>query len=190
MRKFIDDMFNLVRLRVYTLDNYQYPFWQPALVLTLLGLVSAAGAEGFTANLGVRIAFFVLLNWVETLLFVGFLSWWLKRVGWKPPLPLFALVVMSNAPQLLSPLTSWLPESIAQLILLLLALLCVVILVHALSSISRLPRLRILLGMVLFTPLAFVILLVLLQVAQSNHWLAMENNAARDKNIAQGVDTP
>jgi di/tripeptidase len=48
--QFVEDLLDLIRLRVKPLLHYSYPWWQPALLVTLLGVFSAAMAEQFSAT--------------------------------------------------------------------------------------------------------------------------------------------
>lgn len=183
MRQLIDDTLDLVRLRFKPLEEYQYPFWQPALVLTLLGVVSAAGAENFTGDTGERILFFVALNWLETTLFVAFIGWWLRLAKWKQSGSLFGIAVLANAPQFLEPLASWLPEGAATVAAFVIALYCVMILLQALAAVSGVNRLRIMLGVVLFAPLAMLTLSFMLSLAISNGWMEMPED------VRQSIET-
>ncbi|MBI3144749.1 MAG: hypothetical protein HYZ18_05675 [Pseudogulbenkiania sp.] len=171
MRILFDDALDLVRFRVRPLQYYQYSFWQPALLLTALGIIASAGAEGLGDNVQGRVAFFLLFTWLETLLFTQFMGLWLRLGKWKPSGSLFGLVVAANGLQIIEPLTSWLPDDAALAGAFALSLLTIMVLVHALATVSGVSRKRILLGVLLFSPLAMLLMGSTLSLAASLDWV-------------------
>lgn len=171
MRILFDDTLDLVRFRVRPLQYYQYSFWQPALLLTVLGIIASAGAEGLGDNVEGRVAFFLLFTWLETLLFTQFMGLWLRLGKWKPSGSLFGLVVAANGLQIIEPLTSWLPDDAALAGAFALSLLTIMVLVHALATVSGVSRKRILLGVLLFSPLAMMLMGSTLSLAASLDWV-------------------
>jgi hypothetical protein len=171
MRILFDDALDLVRFRVRPLQYYQYSFWQPALLLTALGFIASAGADGLGDNVEGRVAFFLLFTWLETLLFTQFMGLWLRLGKWKPSGSLFGLVVAANSVQILEPLTSWLPDDVALVGAFALSVLTITILVHALTAVSGVSRLRVLVGVLLFSPLAMMLMGSTLSLAASLDWV-------------------
>ena len=67
MQAMIDDALDLARLRVRPLEAYQYPLWQTALLITLLGVIAAAAGDGWIqGDWSTRVGFFVAVSWLET----------------------------------------------------------------------------------------------------------------------------
>ena len=113
MQAMIDDALDLARLRVRPLEAYQYPLWQTALLITLLGVIAAAAGDGWIqGDWSTRVGFFVAVSWLETGLLAVFMTGWLRHAGRQAPHSLLGLVALANAPQLLEPLASWLPADI------------------------------------------------------------------------------
>ncbi|XLM21985.1 hypothetical protein MKD33_09105, partial [Chromobacterium piscinae] len=110
MRVLIDDLFDLLRLRVKPLAAYQYVWWQPALLLTLLGAVSSGDTTELGSNVAGRIGFMVVFTWLETVLFARFIGFWLRWGKAELGGSLFGLVVVASGLQFIEPLTSWLPD--------------------------------------------------------------------------------
>ncbi|AUH51626.1 hypothetical protein CXB49_12750 [Chromobacterium sp. ATCC 53434] len=171
MRLLIDDVLDLLRLRVKPLAAYQYPLWQPALLLTALGLIASGDTAELGGNIAGRIGFMVLFTWLETLLFTRFMTFWLKLGKGELSGSLFGLVVVASGLQFLEPLTSWLPGDAAQVIDVLLSILGLVVLVNALVKVSGVSVLRVLAGVVLFAPLALLLLAMTLSAAQQAGWV-------------------
>ena len=102
--QFVEDLLDLIRLRVKPLLHYSYPWWQPALLVTLLGVFSAAMAEQFSAPPEGRILFFVALNWLELLLMANFFDWWLRQGNrWNGEGSLLPLLAVAQGIQVLEP---------------------------------------------------------------------------------------
>ena len=171
--RLIDDALELARFRIWTLEAYQYPFWQSALLLTLVGITSAASNEavGFVAGAGTRMLFFIILTWAETLLFMVFIGGWMKHAGWERPAPLFGLIVLTYAPQLLTPLTSWLPPDVSQGLNFALSVYSILLLMRSLTLISGLSRGRVIAGILLFAPVSILVMSLMLSVGVSAGWI-------------------
>lgn len=173
MQRFLDDVIDLVRGRVQPLEHYQYPFWQTALLLTLMGVFASARAVEIGGSTDGRLLFFVLFTWMQILLFVRFIGWWLRLAGAELEGSVFGLVVLTNSPQLLEPLASWLPDDVARGVTLALSLLSVIILIRALSSVSGVSKLRVFLGVLCYTPLAILLLTGLTGFAGQMGWIEL-----------------
>ncbi|KIA81669.1 hypothetical protein QR66_03615 [Chromobacterium piscinae] len=171
MRVLIDDLFDLLRLRVKPLAAYQYPWWQPALLLTLLGVIASGDTTELGSNVAGRIGFMVAFTWLETVFFIRFIGFWLRLGKAELAGSLFGLVVVASGLQFIEPLTSWLPDDVAAGADMLLSLLGLVVLVNALSQVSGVSKLRVLAGVVLFAPLALVLLAATLSLANTAGWV-------------------
>ncbi|QEL54929.1 hypothetical protein [Chromobacterium paludis] len=189
MRLLIDDVFDLLRLRVKPLAAYQYPLWQPALLLTVLGLISSGGTAELGGNIAGRIAYMVLFTWLETWFFTRFITFWLRLGKGEVAGSLFGLVVVASGLQFIEPLTSWLPEDVAAGVDMLLSLVGLVVLVNALSTVSGVSKLRVLAGVVLFAPLALVLLAATLSLANALGWVELPADMVammQEKGVASG----
>ncbi|MEO9383598.1 hypothetical protein [Chromobacterium phragmitis] len=173
MRLLIDDAIDLLRLRVKPLAAYQYPWWQTALFLTLMGAVSSGDTAELGDNIAGRVAFMVLFTWLQTLLFARFMAVWLRWSKGELAGSLFGLVVAANGLQLISPLTSWLPADVARVADLMLSLAGLVVLINALAKVSQVSVLRTLLGALLFAPLSLVLLAAALSFAKTAGWVEL-----------------
>ncbi|SCK19820.1 hypothetical protein [Vogesella sp. LIG4] len=160
----LHDAIDLVRLRVAPLEHYRYSPLQLLLVLLLLGTLAAAGAissgaRGEPANV---VALFTLYVTLETLGLSLFMRWWLSRGGERLPYSLFGLILACSGLQILDPLTYWLPDDVSQGLSMVLGIGNVLVLVNALTRCSGRSRGRVLLGILLFSPLSLALLLGLL----------------------------
>ncbi|MEQ6289172.1 hypothetical protein ACFPAG_00875 [Vogesella sp. GCM10023246] len=160
----LHDAVDLLRLRVAPLEHYRYPPLHLALALLLLGTLAAAGAitAGAGGDPAALIGLFTLYVTLETLGFSLFMRWWLNRAGAQLQHSLFGLILAASGLQVLDPLTYWLPDDVAQGLSLVLGVGNILILVTALSRCSGASRSRVLLGTLLFAPLALALLLGLL----------------------------
>ncbi|SUX55909.1 hypothetical protein [Chromobacterium vaccinii] len=173
MRLLIDDVLDLLRLRVKPLAAYQYAWWQPALLLTLMGAVSSGDTAELGGNIAGRIGFMVLFTWLQTLLFARFMGVWLRWGKGEVSGSLFGLVVVASGLQFVEPLTSWLPGDAAKVIDILLSLLGLVVLVNALSKVAQVSVMRTLAGVVLFAPLSLLLLAATLSFAKTAGWVEL-----------------
>ena len=170
--QFVEDLLDLIRLRVKPLLHYSYPWWQPALLVTLLGVFSAAMAEQFSAPPEGRILFFVALNWLELLLMANFFDWWLRQGNrWKGEGSLLPLLAVAQGIQVLEPLLSWLPDDVGVPVSLLLAAYSVVVLINALTVATHVARTHVIGGILLFTPIALALYLSMMLLANSLGWI-------------------
>ncbi len=87
--------FGLARLKGYAMADYRFPFWQAALLLTLIGLSGGLDPYMVVAmpwSFGAGLA----LWWSWAIVLYLFMSWWLKRSGrWNGEGPLFNLLIAS-----------------------------------------------------------------------------------------------
>ena len=173
MLPLLHDAIDLVRLRVRPLEAYQYPGWQPILVLALLGVAASADAPELGNNLLGRTAFLMLFTLVEMAGLVVFLRLWLRLAGVELRQSLFGLAVAASGLQLLEPLTSWLPDNLAAAAGLLLGLGSIAVLVNALPGVSGVPRLRVFAGVMLYALLAVLMLSMSLSVADGLGWITL-----------------
>jgi hypothetical protein len=173
MHRLIDDFISLLRFRVGPLEQYQYPRWLPALLLTVLGLVASGGTGELGNNIVGRMGFMLLFTWLETLLFAQFMTIWLRLAKWQPTASLFGLIVLCNSLQFFEPLTSWLPDDAALGADLALSLLTIALLVNSLAVVSGVRRIRVLLGVMLFAPVAMLTLAMCLQLSSSLGWVSI-----------------
>ena len=146
-----DAVLDLCRFRVRPLAAYRLPFWQIAVMISLLGLVTSAGSPELGTWLPGRIGFCVVYNWVETLLFAVFLSLWLRMHPLRPSWEMVSLLTLASACQLFAPLLDWLPDDVAGGAFLVLMLYSLLVLCNALVRISGMRRLRVVIGVLLFS---------------------------------------
>ncbi|GHD72843.1 hypothetical protein ACFSQE_15770 [Vogesella fluminis] len=161
----INDALAMLRLQFQPLSHYQYPARHLAAALLLLGVVAAAGAPaGMGEPLNV-ILFFTAYVTLETLLYGRFMQWWLHRASVADVPSLTGTIVAASAIQLLDPLSSWLPDDVASVASMTIGMIGLWLLVSALSFGSGLTKLRILLGTLLFAPVALFLSFVLMNGA-------------------------
>lgn len=192
MHRLIDDLLGLLRFRVGPLEQYQYPRWMPALLLTVLGLVASGGTGELGNNIAGRMLFMLLFTWLETLLFTQFITVWLRLAKWQPTGSLFGLIVLCNSLQFVEPLTSWLPDDAALGADLALSLLTIALMVNGLAVVSAVSRVRVLLGVMLFAPVAMLTLAMTLQLAASMGWVTIPQDmlAPVGEATAPAADAP
>lgn len=161
----INDALAMLRLQFQPLAHYQYPTRHLAMALLLLGVVAAASAPaGMGEPLNV-ILFFTVYVTLETLLYGRFMQWWLRRASVADVPSLTGTIVAASAIQLLDPLSSWLPDDVASVASMTIGMIGLWLLVSALSFGSGLSKLRILLGTLLFAPVALFLSFVLMNGA-------------------------
>ena len=161
----INDALAMLRLQFQPLAHYQYPTRHLAMALLLLGVVAAASAPaGMGEPLNV-ILFFTAYVTLETLLYGRFMQWWLRRASVADVPSLTGTIVAASAIQLLDPLSSWLPDDVASVASMTIGMIGLWLLVSALSFGSGLSKLRILLGTLLFAPVALFLSFVLMNGA-------------------------
>jgi F0F1-type ATP synthase assembly protein I len=147
----LGDAIDLYRFRVKSLLDYRYPWWQVALLITLFGLVISGGSPELGGYLPGRVGFSIGYNWFETLLFVPFIGVWLGVNPWRFCRPLLAISALGSSVQLLQPLLSWLPDDVANGLLMVSMVYSLLVLSHALARVSGKGRLRAMLGVLLFS---------------------------------------
>ena len=158
MLALINDGLDLMRWRVRTAEHYQYPAWQIGLMLLLLGIIAAAGATPVGGSIEGKMLFFTLFGAAETLLMAQFMRWWLKLAKNPVEHSLFGLLVAAGLVQIITPLTSWLPADVANIATVAIAFYGVSVMWHALTTISGANRMRVLAGILLFSPLAAMLM--------------------------------
>ena len=136
MRTLISDVLDLYRFRVKALPAYYYPLWKIALLLTAIGFVTSSTATDLGSYIPGRIAFCIVYNWLETLLYCGVIGLWLKLSHFKLNRPLLVLVALSSGIQFLAPLVSWLPDDVASIVLLVLLFYSLLVLCYALERVT------------------------------------------------------
>lgn len=166
MQAIFHDAIDLLRWRVRPLEHYRYPLSHILSVLILLGVTGASGAGEMGDNTAGKLVFFTLLGALETLLMAAFMRWWLKLTEQGLQLPLFGLLLAAGMAQVLQPLTSWMPDDVAQAATLAIALYGMVVMIHALSVVSGLSRVRVLAGTLLFSPLAALLMAISFSTGQ------------------------
>lgn len=171
MRTLFGDVIDLYCFRVKSLPAYHYPLWKIGLMLTAIGFVASAGAPELGGFLPGRIGFCIAYNWLETLLFTVFIGVWLQLIRYKQNRALLSLVVLSSGVQLLQPLLGWLPDDVAGIALLLLMLYSLVVLCYALVQVSGAPRLRVVMGVLLFSLLSGTLLQSSWYLASRTGWV-------------------
>lgn len=168
----VADILDLLRLRVQPLAHYRYPGWQPALLITLLGVFAASAADVLQAPIAGKIVYFVCLNWLEMALMARFFGWWLQQGGrWNGEGALWQLIAACQGVQLLQPLLSWLPEDLEMPLSLALAAFSLVILINALATATQVARSHVIGGVLLFTPVALALYLTMIIVANQLGWI-------------------
>ncbi|MBV8047117.1 MAG: hypothetical protein JO171_08195 [Paludibacterium sp.] len=149
--RMLGDAIDLYRFRVKSLLDYRYPWWQLALLISFLGLVTSGGSPELGLYLPGRVGFCVAYNWLETLLFVPFIGLWLRVNPLRFFRPLLAICVLGSGLQLLQPLLSWLPADVSDGSLMLLMVYSLLVLAHALARVSGKGRLRAVIGVLVFS---------------------------------------
>ena len=163
MYAIINDMIDLVRLRVQPLAHYQYANWKSSLIVVCLGIIASAGVDGLGDNVPGRIVFFVLFTWLQLGLVARFMTVWLRLFKCSVKLPLFGLLVACHGIDILSSLTSWLPKDMGAGVNLVLALTGLLVMINSIAVVSGLSRAKVFLGTVAVSPLLLVLLLALLR---------------------------
>jgi len=158
MRTLISDVLDLYRFRVKALPAYYYPLWKIALLLTAIGFVTSSTATDLGSYIPGRIAFCIVYNWLETLLYCGVIGLWLKLSHFKLNRPLLVLVALSSGIQFLAPLVSWLPDDVASIVLLVLLFYSLLVLCYALERVTGMRRLRVVSGVMLCLLLSGVLM--------------------------------
>ncbi|UTH74149.1 hypothetical protein [Chromobacterium sp. IIBBL 290-4] len=171
MRLLIDDVIDLLRLRVKPLAAYQYPWWQPALMLTVLGLVASGDTGDLGDNIAGRMGYAVALTWLAVAGFSRFMSFWLRLNKGDVGGSLFGLVVVASGLQFILPLASWLPDDAAAGMYFSVSLFGMIVMVNALSKVAAVSKWRVLLGMFLFAPLGLLLMAVTLSFSKMAGWV-------------------
>ncbi|MEW9900222.1 hypothetical protein ABWL39_16500 [Chitinivorax sp. PXF-14] len=167
-----DDLLNLARFRVKPLGEYRHPAWQLALLVTVMGVFSAAVSEDFEAPLLVKIGFFVFFEWITLLLLNTFFSWWLRQGdNWQGNESLWPLLVLANGVNLLTPVIAWFDAPFDAVVAMGLAIYSVVILINALTQATQVRRAHVIGGVLLFTPMAFILYVLVMVVASGFGWI-------------------
>lgn len=170
--RLVADILDLLRLRVQPLAHYRYPGWQPALLITLLGVFAASTADVLQAPIAGKILYFVCLNWLELALMARFFGWWLRQGGrWDGEGMLWHLLAACQGVQLLEPLLSWFPDDAAMPLSLALAAYSVAILINALATATQVARSHVIGGVLLFTPVALALYLTMMMTANQLGWI-------------------
>lgn len=146
MLNFINDAWQLLRMRFKPLDEYRYP---PVVMVAILLVLAVGEAQGFMPVLGldqyrtVGVAFvFVVMNW---LVFSQTMKVFLHYYG-APKLPLAPFVLLSQSLAIPAMLFVFLPPSIALSVVVAWKFWCVWVRVNALSRGSDVSPLHVLLG--------------------------------------------
>ncbi|WP_137936372.1 hypothetical protein [Chitinivorax sp. B] len=170
----INDMLDLARFRVKPLPEYQYPLWQIMLVVTLMGIFSAAAATDIDAPVPARIGFFVMLEWVELLLMNWFFNWWMRQGdNWRGDGDLLPLFVAASGVNLLTPLLSWFTRPLVDVLAVGLSAYSVAIVIHALTLSTGVRRTHVIGGVLLFLPMAIAGYLVVATFAVQAGWISL-----------------
>ncbi|NDV13800.1 hypothetical protein [Crenobacter caeni] len=178
MQAIFHDAIDLIRGRVQPLAHYNYPPWQPAILLLLSGLLGAAGATDLGDDIAGRLMLFTLLGTAESILLAGFMRRWLKFADTGAQRPLFGIIVAVGAVQLLSPLASWLPGDVADAVTMVIALFGMLVMINALAAVSGNTRVRVLLGTLLFSPIAALLMMLAFSAGESLGWIILPVKAA------------
>jgi hypothetical protein len=133
------------------------------------------------------ILFFTVYVTLETLLYGRFMQWWQPRASVADVPSLTGTIVAASAIQLLDPLSSWLPDDVASVASMTIGMIGLWLLVSALSFGSGLTKLRILLGTLLFAPVA-LFLFVLMNGATGLGLVTMPKSSKRALQQAEQAD--
>jgi len=100
--------------------------------------------------------------------------------------------VLCNSLQFFEPLTSWLPDDAALGADLALSLLTIALLVNSLAVVSGVGRIRVLLGVMLFAPVAMLTLAMSLQLSASLGWVSIPQDmlSSVSEATAPAADAP
>ncbi|MDP3030291.1 MAG: hypothetical protein Q8O04_12555 [Deltaproteobacteria bacterium] len=89
--------FDLLFLRRHAMTDFNFPFWQSALVITLLGIFSGLDPSVGAPNPVVGMVLGLVMIWPVYLLGAQFMGWWLKRKQyWDGVGNLFNLLVAAS----------------------------------------------------------------------------------------------
>lgn len=179
MSTMIDDMIDLIRLRVKPLANYQYPIWQSALVVIFLGVIGGVGAQGLGDNVLGRIAFFILFTWLQLNVVAYFMALWSRLFKQKVEYSLFGVLMACNGMAILSPLASWLPDDVGIGVNIALAIMGLAITINSLAIVTQLSYLKVFVGALLAGPLVLILLMTLSLLGIALGWISLPAELSR-----------
>ncbi len=115
----IEDLFDLLRLRVKPLAHYAYPNWQLAILIVLSGVAGAAVDKQYIPILALHIISAVISYAVYLWVQSYFFQWWLRRGGrWNGTDSLFPIMVLTGSVLFFFPLLLLFPDDLAGILLL------------------------------------------------------------------------
>lgn len=173
MPRIFDDALDLILLRPRPLPHYQYPVWQPLLLVAVVGAVGGASVDTFVGNAVARLGFFMTLNIGLTLVLAQFFRIWMSQIGWDGKGDVLALIAVADGIGFVRPLADWLPDPLDDVAQLALACYSLVILWYSLSQSTGLRRGHIAMGVLLAVPLVILIQVLAWSLAVQAGWMVM-----------------
>lgn len=174
MPKFLRDAFELMRFRPQPLAAYVYPAWQPLAWLVFLGVVTGLLDKEFQTGVAQKIAFSVILNLLESMLFSIWMMGWFRLVL-KRPLQnsVFPLVVLTSVARLLLPLADLAPAKYGFVFSAMLAFYGVYVLVIGLAGATGEKRGTIFLAVLAYMPITLLLFVVAITQAAGWGWIVI-----------------
>ena len=180
MNGFLRDTFNACCLRFKPLEQYSYSPWIPCFWLTLIALTdSMANADAIAPSPAWGVVFFVLLNWLLTILEALWFAAWFKYIERKPlEVSVFPLVVIASTPQMLAPVLLLVDQSTANLLGFVLMIYGMLVLIRALAA-STGKRIGVAaVSAIAFLPVFFILANSLTAVAEQLGWVTFPPSTA------------
>lgn len=179
MRKFLDDIWCVLRFDFKPLSHYIYPAWQPLFWMLLIGVMGGLLGD-LQAGPLTRALFSLVVFAIEVILQTVWIMLWQRYIRRKPVEgSLFPLVVILNTPQLLGAVLLLLvPNGMVLPLMVLVALYSLVLSVMAIAEVLEESGWRIVLALLCFAPIGFLMLNVALGVAVKAGWLILPTASA------------
>lgn len=158
---FVQDLLDVLRLRIRPLSHYVYPYWQLAVLIGMVALAHTAVTPPPAALLVPSLLRSVVSIMVALLAQVLFFGWWLSLgQRWKDKgqlLNLFSLMALTEGVIFLTPLTVWLPQNVGAVLWFVIVLFQKLVLLIALSRSTQVALSHVLVGMLLAKGLAVLL---------------------------------
>ncbi|MEH6459640.1 hypothetical protein [Chitinimonas sp. JJ19] len=160
------DAIDLACFRVKPVSHYAYTWWQPVLWLTVLSVLPALGVPENKAGITVPVGLLVAVTWLHALALTFFFGWWLKLGDrWDGQGSLFPLIVLASSSQLIAPLLNMIPPAVGIPISGVLVFYRLSVLINSLSKATGVEIKHVLVGLLLYLPTVFIVVLLALMLA-------------------------
>lgn len=137
----IQDIFDLLRLRVKPLAHYTYPRWQMVLLVILLGIAGSVTDKQVIPNVELHVLSSVVSRLLDMLLAAYFYRWWLKQgERWDGKDRLFPLIALTDSVMFIYPICLWIPNDAAGLLIFPLGAFRIFLQITAISSATGVAR--------------------------------------------------